>query len=238
MRSLQDLQTSSIEQAISHDSVPIAFISGVNGVFNGKEVSGTQITLGIITYFINRFLKFVNVGKSMNVEQVKMTAEMILSNASCRNLKPADYHVFFNKLAMAEYGPLYDRVDGQYIFEKLQIYIAERADTCEAMALRAHIHQKENDAKQKFHPKAIETLSAIAKEIKPTTVAHKSKAYQTSERDKFLKQCLTDFDKLYFDQGKEERFLKTVTFEGLELGQTEYLELRAKQYDLNQKQNK
>lgn len=67
---------------------------------------------------------FFNVGKMINEVQVASVANLIIEEYYF--LKPDDFKLCFNRAKKGKYGKVYDRIDGQVIFDWLNTYVEER----------------------------------------------------------------------------------------------------------------
>ncbi len=67
---------------------------------------------------------FFNVGKMINEIQVASVANLIIEEYYY--LKPDDFKLCFNRAKKGKYGKIYDRIDGQIIFDWLNTYVEER----------------------------------------------------------------------------------------------------------------
>lgn len=78
-----------------------------------------KIIIDVVTFF--------NVGKIMKDTQVAQTADLIIDEFYF--LKPDDFKLCFNRAKKGYYGKVYDRIDGQVIFEWLNQYTNDRMTT-------------------------------------------------------------------------------------------------------------
>ncbi|WP_455786988.1 DUF6633 family protein [Parabacteroides goldsteinii] len=70
---------------------------------------------------------FFNVGKIMNDNQAAQTADLIIEEYYF--LKPDDFKLCFTRAKKGYYGKVFDRIDGQVIFEWLNQYTNDRMTT-------------------------------------------------------------------------------------------------------------
>lgn len=78
-------------------------------------------------------LLFFNVGKMMTDVQVGATANLIIEEFYY--LKPDDFKLCFTRAKKGVYGKVYDRLDGQVIFEWLNTYAKERMSSAEESSI-------------------------------------------------------------------------------------------------------
>lgn len=119
---------------------------------------------------ITDLVKFFNVGKTMNDQQVAQTIELILGDENLKSLKPDDFKLCFNWIKKGQYGKAYDRIDGQIILECLYLYLHDRV--AEAEQISFNKHQIEKDGKMsKSDPegqkKVLDILKSALKDGKP-----------------------------------------------------------------------
>lgn len=76
---------------------------------------------------LNDVIDFFNVGKTMGAVQVAGAADLIIDEFYF--LKPDDFKLCFNRAKKGYYGKVYDRIDGQVIFEWLNQYTNDRMTT-------------------------------------------------------------------------------------------------------------
>lgn len=76
---------------------------------------------------LNDLLDFFSIGKTIGAIQVAATADLIIEEYYF--LKPDDFKLCFNRAKKGYYGKVYDRIDGQVIFEWLNRYTNDRMTT-------------------------------------------------------------------------------------------------------------
>src|SRR5690606_18558577 len=95
---------------------------------------------------------FINVGHNLQPEQIKQTAQMIVTDEHTRLLKPEDLKVCFNMMKKGLYGTFYDKLDGQTIFQCVYKYCVDKEN---------YIYDKHEEIKQ------VEKIQIEAKNIDP-----------------------------------------------------------------------
>ena len=96
---------------------------------------------------------FFNVGKMMNANQVGATANMIIEEYYY--LKPDDFKLCFNRAKKGYYGKVYDRIDGQVIFDWLNAYSSERLSQAETIQIQEHARHKHDPYKRTSETRAL-----------------------------------------------------------------------------------
>lgn len=76
---------------------------------------------------------FFHVGKIMNEDQAAQTAILVIEEYYY--LKPDDFKLCFTRAKKGQYGKVYDRIDGQVIFDWLSTYVAERMCTAREQSI-------------------------------------------------------------------------------------------------------
>lgn len=96
----------------------------------------------LLAYVIADLVKFFNVGKMMTTNQIAATVELILEDVNFSRLKIDDFKLCFNRAKKGEYGAVYDRIDGQVIFNWLNIYFNQRIEIADNQSYSQHIDVK------------------------------------------------------------------------------------------------
>jgi len=115
-----------------------------------KRELGDMHVKAILTIIIIDLVKFFNIGKSMNDEQVGQTIQLIQDEFWM--LKPEDFKLCFNNAKKGLYGKVYDRIDGQIIIEWLKKYLNERMNYSEQESIRRYdIGKKQVEIERQQH---------------------------------------------------------------------------------------
>ena len=100
---------------------PTCAISVMNKEFGEIHLQAFMVNV------LNDVIGFFSVGKTMGATQVASTADLIIEEFYF--LKPDDFKLCFNQAKKGYYGKVYDRIDGQVIFEWLNAYTNDRMTT-------------------------------------------------------------------------------------------------------------
>lgn len=92
---------------------------------------------------LNDLLDFFSVGKTMGAVQVAQTADLIIEEYYF--LKPDDFKLCFSRAKKGIYGKVYDRIDGQVIFDWLNTYEKGRGSIAENDSINASSALKSRD---------------------------------------------------------------------------------------------
>lgn len=136
------LQGKSIEAAITSPDLPISLL---------KREAGEVYTKALLVKLLADLVKFFNVGKSMNSDQVAQTVDLLLQEFYF--LKLEDFKVFFNRLKSGHYGQLYDVLDGSIIMTRLREYCSERIQKAEDMLIEKHEQLKAEEKEELYFVK-------------------------------------------------------------------------------------
>lgn len=88
---------------------------------------GEQHLRAFMVNVLNDVVGFFSIGKTMGAVQIASTADLIIEEFYF--LKPDDFKLCFNRAKKGSYGKVYDRIDGQVIFEWLNTYTNDRMIT-------------------------------------------------------------------------------------------------------------
>jgi len=101
-----------------------------------RKDNGEEKTMAAINAVIIDLAKFFSVGRSMNAEQVKETARLVIK--SYYYLKVEDLKLFSDNFKAGLYGKTFDRIDGNVILLALAEYVEGRMNAVEAYNLQKH----------------------------------------------------------------------------------------------------
>jgi len=103
---------------------------------------------------------FVNVGKNMDIHQIKETANLL--HEKCMALKIEDLILFSKKFRTGEFGKLYDRLDGTLIIEAMDIYFEKRMTHAESIHIQEHHRRKKEAKDEECEAARVEVRAALA----------------------------------------------------------------------------
>jgi len=191
--------------------------------------TGNAFIRNFLNIVLVDLVNFFNVGKSMNHEQIIVTAGMIVDDYCM--LKPDDLKLCFDNAKKGKYGKVYDRIDGQIIFEWLELYLEERAQAIETL--------RRNESQQHKKDSAIPIIPMlpISEKDKPVPMPEwfkipEKKAPEINirplnqtDQQKQINGWIREFDALWMSQGSPggKRF---VTIDNKKIDVSEYLELK------------
>ena len=107
-----------VDDALQSITPPLAVI---------RKKYGEQSLQAILVIILTDLIKFFNVGKTIGQEQLVQTIRLIIEDFYYFNIE--DFKLCFNNAKRGRYGKIYDRIDGNIIYEWLQKYSEERVQT-------------------------------------------------------------------------------------------------------------
>lgn len=159
-----------MQEAIKAESCSLAMIA----------IKKREVAVDILTIFIGQCVLYFNVGKTMQPPQILLVTEMLLNDPILKNLNPEDYRVLFEDMKKGYYGNLYDRFDGQIIFQNATKYADQRQSLIETESINmAHAH-KNNDIV--IHPKILKTYKEGLEESKDIKTKKITTAVKLTEK--------------------------------------------------------
>lgn len=93
-----------------------------------KKKCGETSLYAVMTILINDLIDFFSVGKTMGQNQIVSTIKLIVEDFYY--LKIEDFKLCFNNAKRGKYGKVYDRIDGNVIYDWIIQYNQERMDFC------------------------------------------------------------------------------------------------------------
>lgn len=183
---------------------------------------GEGYVKALLTLLIIDTVDFLNIGKTMNNNQVMQTVSLILEDYW--HYKVDHFVLLFNKAKKGYFGKQYDRIDGQVIFSWLEQFDFE---------FGAEVENERKNESKRFQRELSEPVENavpmpdwFADSIKD--ISKKERVFKTqeiSDQQKHINQLIKDFNKIYdsqeFTDGK--RF---IDYEGKKIDVAEYIQIR------------
>ena len=176
--------------------------SGAPTLFDLTKGRGDEVTHAFLWQELSNTVKFLNVGKSMNIEQVKLTAQYIIDDYS--NLNLLDFKLFFAKFRKGEFGQAYDRIDGQLILQALADYKSGRIEAAEQNSIRQAAQQKKEEKESPITSQEyIDAIKAILIDVKqpsntsPQKVKNVTQKRSYAEWDRLQQRWMKQFYNLH-----------------------------------------
>ena len=106
---------------------PCCSISVMNKEFGEEHLRVFMVKI------LNEVIDYFSVGKSIGAVQVAQVADLIIEEYYF--FKPDDFKLCFNRAKKGIYGKVFDRIDGQVLFEWLSAYRKERCGEAEQQSI-------------------------------------------------------------------------------------------------------
>jgi hypothetical protein len=199
-----------------------------NKCIGAIAIQDAETVKDLLIVMITDAVNYFNIGKNMNDNQIIQTVELVLD--SYPMFKLSDFKLCFNRAKSGRYGKVYDRIDGQIIFEWLGNYENEREQ--EIVTLRQNQSQESKQElkappSDKFLAKLKETLSSIEQQKKENAKRSDLRGGNIQSGDKY-QEWIKQFDRLERKQ-QIHNSLSFVRRCGKIMSQSEYLEYKYKQ---------
>lgn len=171
---------------------------------------GTSVLKASMVKLFTSFVKFFNVGKTMDGIQIAETIDLIIDNYPF--LSMIDFKLFFSRMQTGFYGTFYDRMDGMLIMEKLNAYVSEKQDCIEARNINLHKQMKaESNLISGYHPEVIKAMEEAMGKKKIEQAFKESVPREKTAAEKIADRWMRQFDNLYSKFGVPHlsgRFIK------------------------------
>jgi hypothetical protein len=197
-----------------------------------KKQFGEEELILLVAEWLTECVLGFNIGKTMNAQQIKNTAEFITEDYYY--LKPEEIKFCFGQAQRGVYGKIYDRIDTSIIFEWFEKYMDERIG-----AVENNRTKKTNEFKtQQFKINSGNVILPILKGHKEL-IEKKEKVQQIERKEQQIKRVGLPneelFNKIYQEFEKKEPMLNNnapigyVLYNQKNLTLDEYLQVRFKE---------
>jgi len=155
-----------------------------------KKQKGEQVALGVLVALMDECQQYFNLQQPMNPQQLMLTAELIMEEYYY--LRVDEFRICFRMAMKGEYGPIYNRIDGQVFFEWIRKYFSKRDAVTNRMVKD---QQSSNNIYEMFqHPQVVDAIQQAADKLKiqeaPVQEAKRS------EVSAFEKMLMDEYDAL------------------------------------------
>lgn len=187
-----------------------------------KKNKGEQTALGVLVALMDECQQYFNLQQPMNAQQLMLTAELIMEEYYY--LRIEELRVCFRMAMKGEFGPVYNRIDGQVFFEWIMKYMPKRQLITDRMK---QDQQSNNNIYDIFaHPQMAEALNDVVEKIEARKL---EQPVQEPKRDKpsQLESALMDeYDALpQWDNNPRFRVYKNKPYQFTEYRMERYREL-------------
>ena len=126
-----------------------------------KKNKGEQTALGVLVALMDECQQYFNLQQPMNAQQLMLTAELIMEEYYY--LRIEELRMCFRMAMKGEFGPVYNRIDGQVFFEWIVKYMPKRQLITDRMKQE---QQSNNNIYELFaHPQMTEALNDVVQKI-------------------------------------------------------------------------
>ena len=127
-----------------------------------RKAKGEQTALGVLVALMDECQQYFNLQQPMNPQQLMLTAELIMEEYYY--LRVEEFRICFRMAMKGEYGPVYNRIDGQIFFEWIRKYFSKRDAVTTRMVKD---QQSNNNIYEMFqHPQIMDAMHQAADKLK------------------------------------------------------------------------
>jgi len=185
-----------------------------------RKNKNQQATVNIMVAMMDMCQQYFNLQQPMNAQQLALTAELMLEDYYY--LRVDELQLCFRMAMKGEFGPVYNRIDGQVFFEWIRKFMTKRQAISERINLEK---QSNNNIYEMFqHPQVVDAIQQAADKLKieeaPAQEAKRSKPSR-------LEQMLMDeYDELpTWDNDMRFRVYNNKPYQFTEFRKERYREL-------------
>jgi len=187
-----------------------------------KKNKGEQTALGVLVALMDECQQYFNLQQPMNAQQLMLTAELIMEEYYY--LRIEELRMCFRMAMKGEFGPVYNRIDGQVFFEWIVKYMPKRQLITDRMKQE---QLSNNNIYELFaHPQMTEALNDVVQKIeerKSEVPAQEPKRDNPSQLEITL---MREYDALpQWDNDMRFRVYKNKPFQFTEFRMERYREL-------------
>lgn len=126
-----------------------------------RKNKGEQVAIGVLVALMDECQQYFNLQQPMNAQQLLLTAELIIEKYYY--LRIEELRVCFRMAMKGEFGPVYNRIDGQVFFEWILKYMPIRGNVTTRMLQE---QQSNNNIYEMFqHPQVMEAMQQAADKL-------------------------------------------------------------------------
>ncbi len=186
---------------------------------NIKTEKGQQAAINVMVAMMDACQQYFNLQQPMNAQQLSLTAELILEDYYY--LRIDELQICFRMAMKGEFGPLYNRIDGQVFFEWIKKYMTKRGAITERIQQEK---QTNNNIYDIFtHPQLNEAMHQVVDKMKIRE--EKPKEIQRPEQSPFEKQVELEYDLLpEWSENKWFKVYKNKPYQFIEYRKERYME--------------
>ena len=141
-----------------------------------KNEKGQQAAVGVLVAMMDSCQQYFNLQQPMQPMQLALTAELIMEDYYY--LRVEELQLCFRMAMKGEFGPLYNRIDGQVFFEWIKKYLTKRGQVTER--IQQEKKQGNNIYEMFQHPQIQQAMQDAADKLSikeaPKVEAQRTKA--------------------------------------------------------------
>lgn len=155
-----------------------------------RKAKGEQAALSVLIALMDECQQYFNLQQPMSPQQLMLTAELIMEEYYY--LRVEEFKMCFRMAMKGEYGPVYNRIDGQVFFEWIRKFFSKRDAVTTRMVKD---QQSNNNIYEMFqHPQVVDAIQQAADKLKieeaPAQEAKRSKP------SRFEQMLMDEYDEL------------------------------------------
>lgn len=185
-----------------------------------RKAKGEQAALSVLIALMDECQQYFNLQQPMSPQQLMLTAELIIEEYYY--LRVEEFKMCFRMAMKGEYGPVYNRIDGQVFFEWIRKFFSKRDAVTTRMVKD---QQSNNNIYEMFqHPQVVDAIQKAADKLKieeaPAQEAKRSKP------SRFEQMLMDEYDELpSWDNDMRFRVYNNKPYQFTEFRKERYREL-------------
>ena len=185
-----------------------------------RKAKGEQAALSVLIALMDECQQYFNLQQPMSPQQLMLTAELIMEEYYY--LRVEEFKMCFRMAMKGEYGPVYNRIDGQVFFEWIRKFFSKRDAVTTRMVKD---QQSNNNIYEMFqHPQVVDAIQQAADKLKieeaPAQEAKRSKP------SRFEQMLMDEYDELpSWDNDMRFRVYNNKPYQFTEFRKERYREL-------------
>lgn len=155
-----------------------------------RKAKGEQAALSVLIAMMDECQQYFNLQQPMSPQQLMLTAELIMEEYYY--LRVEEFKICFRMAMKGEYGPVYNRIDGQVFFEWIRKFFSKRDAVTTRMVKD---QQSNNNIYDMFqHPQVVDAIQQAADKLK----IQEAPAQEAQRRipSKFEQMLMDEYDAL------------------------------------------
>jgi hypothetical protein len=184
-----------------------------------RKDKNQQATVNIMVAMMDMCQQYFNLQQPMNAQQLALTAELMLEDYYY--LRVDELQVCFRMAMKGEFGPVYNRIDGQIFFEWIRKFMTKRQAISERINLDK---QSTNNIYEMFqHRQVLEAIHQTADKLKIEEAP--AREVKRSEVSAFEQKLMAEYDALpQWNNDMRFRVYKNTPYQFNEYRKERYME--------------